>query len=413
MRVAFVTDLHIENDPATGAIKTLHQEVLERLVERIAQMSVDLILLGGDNSGHRVPHRAAPSERNAHMWLRLALAQIAPVAEVMGNHDYPGDYDFFNFLAAENSIDFVTEVAGIEITSGDADCMVWCLPWIYPRDAGDEEHQALVDAEVKRLVDAASARRLADLDDGIRRPHFLLGHAAISGSVIREGQPKLPTRDPLVCPERLMPMLDDDKWGAYPVFDAGFFGHYHKRQPVRHYGDRVAGIYGGSLMVSAYGDDAQKGFSLYDSDFKAWTFVPIQQPAKIVIEVDLDEGKVTRFEPSLEYAIESIDALMKCTFDGVKVKLVMRSGGSLSEVAARVDELKSHVAKTALSVTDRYESLESMAVPLRPGSEEIVQARTRQDKVRAYLEANYPGEGGDIAEAMRLLDQFDKETTRW
>ena len=86
MRIGVLSDLHCELEPAGSRwINVFEPEHLDRRTDAalawFSEAQVDLILLLGD-----VVQFANPSDL-AHMFARLAAADVAPLATVSGNHD--------------------------------------------------------------------------------------------------------------------------------------------------------------------------------------------------------------------------------------------------------------------------------------------------------------------------------------
>ena len=86
VRIGVLSDLHCELEPAGSRwINVFEPEHLDRRTDAalawFAEAEVDLILLLGD-----IVQFANPSDL-AHMFARLAAADVAPLATVNGNHD--------------------------------------------------------------------------------------------------------------------------------------------------------------------------------------------------------------------------------------------------------------------------------------------------------------------------------------
>ena len=86
MRIGVLSDLHCELEPAGSRwINDFEPEHLDRrtdaALEWFSESRVDLILLLGD-----VVQFPNPSDL-AHVFARLAAAEVAPLATVGGNHD--------------------------------------------------------------------------------------------------------------------------------------------------------------------------------------------------------------------------------------------------------------------------------------------------------------------------------------
>ena len=381
MKIAFVTDLHLVEDAATGSVRGYQLEGLARVVEGIKDAGADLILLGGDNSGHDIPHKATPAELNAHVDFRVALAEIAPVLEVQGNHDFVGNYEVFNRLASKHPIAFASSPGGVDVKElGGPDCMVWLLPWIFPSAV---EVEADVDAavayrdyvysEVEALAATAAETIEQEHRERIVRPHFLLGHVAVRDALLRDGQPAVPVSDPVIDSAALMPD---------GLYEAGFFGHYHHMQVVRFDGDRPIGVYGGSLFVNEYGETPDKGWTLYNTSGGAFTRHEIEQPLMVRVTLDPATGRV-QTKPHVD--VHDVEGLGRFDFDSVMVKLVVDLPATgLGHHAVVRDRAVSLIKATAMSLRVVYKG-GAEPPKERDGAAEVSEAASVEDKLGVYL----------------------------
>jgi DNA repair exonuclease SbcCD nuclease subunit len=413
MKIAFLTDLHLEEDPGTGDIYEIQMDGLAQLVEDIGDADPDLILLGGDNSGPAPPYKSSPAERNAHIELRQTLAEIAPVIEVQGNHDYPGDYEVFNKIKSQKPIVFVSEPSAVDCARtpgmGDLECVVWCLPWVFASDAGDEDHLEYTKSIAQDVVEEAIAQRKRDAAAKMRREHFLLGHAAINGALLREGQPRVPVEDPVLDPDMLMPMRGKKK--QHPLFDAAFFGHYHHRQVVKTDGaGNPIGIYGGSVFIRTFGEDLDKGWCLYDSDARSFSFETIEQPGKLTIVYNPEKDRVVDIRPDL--GIE-FDSVADYDFSEIEVKMVvLMPKAGLGEHIGCLEATRAAIARTARSIEMAYEG--EAEAKTREGAAEIAKAKTLEDKIEYYLTHRAPEKPSEeeVAEAIALFKRIRAKVDR-
>jgi hypothetical protein len=118
VRIGVLSDLHCELEPAGSRwINVFEPEHLDRrtdaALEWFSEARVDLILLLGD-----IVQFANPSDL-AHVFARLAAADVAPLATVNGNHDVRLGEDFAE-RANEHGIRLLYEVplelAGVAVT---------------------------------------------------------------------------------------------------------------------------------------------------------------------------------------------------------------------------------------------------------------------------------------------------------
>ena len=405
MKVAFVTDLHLEEDPETGALAGEQERVLSDLMDGVEAAKPDLILLGGDNSGHGIPHWATATERNAHAKLRVDLAAVAPVIEVMGNHDMPGDYSFFRLLRADNQIRYEEIRCGVDMASEGVDCVVWCFPWIYASEALAEEgvdHQGYLDTAVEEFVATALDVREGEIAAGVNRPHFVLAHIAVQGGVIRPGQPKVITDDPKVDPKELMLSISSGE----DLFEAGFFGHYHHRQKFRIRG-RDAATYGGSLLLTEYGEPSGRGWTSYSTKTRMFTDHIIKQRAKYKLTLDPTSGAISDIAPSVK-GVESISDVRPSHFPGADVKVYVRvPPEGMRAHNGSVKRLKAAVMKSARSFRVTYARTAPQSAA-RAGSVAVASGRTRREKVAAYLAGAFPAGRGPTPEIIELaMSEYD------
>lgn len=405
MKVAFITDLHLEEDPGTGEIYEHQQDGMEQVIEGIEEAQPDLILIGGDNSGPAPPYKSSPAERNAHIFYRQSLAVLAPVIEVQGNHDYPGDYMVFNELRADHPIIFLEEPGSVDCsrTPGmdDVECVVWCLPWIFSAEADGEEHQEYARSIAAAVVEEAMEQWERDQDVGLERPHFLLCHGAVDGALLREGQPRVPVEDPLLDPDELLPI---NATTDEPLFDAAFFGHYHHRQVVKTDGaGRPMGVYGGSVFVRAFGEDMDKGWCLFDTATGAYSFETITQPGKLVVVYDPASDTILETRPDLGLSGWVGDY----SFGEIMVRIIVTMPKSgIGEHLSNLESLRAAIAKTAANVEVIYKAETKPST--REGAAEIAAAATIEDKVREFLAKHSPDKPTEeeVEEAISLFEEI-------
>ena len=125
VRIGVLSDLHCELEPAGSRwINVFEPEHLDRrtdaALEWFAETQVDLVVLLGDSV------QFANLSDLAHVFARLAAANVAPLATVNGNHDIRLGEEFAD-CAHENGIGLLYEepvalpgvaVAGVEVSRG-------------------------------------------------------------------------------------------------------------------------------------------------------------------------------------------------------------------------------------------------------------------------------------------------------
>lgn len=362
-RILFATDLHFMECKVTGKLRADQQEFLDNLNNYLGSVGeLDVILLGGDNSGHQVPHLASPIERNAHTQFRQRLAEYAPVVEVFGNHDSLHDYDYLNKVSYVEGYVGCYRPRVVEVSDR---IVIACLPWPRP-DIGQTVQEALESDLVDLYEDVAQQCRRG-------QKVYLLAHVAVREGSIREGQPVVPTSDPLFDVEWAM----NPDGGVAP--EAAFFGHYHLPQSVYDDGKRQA-RYGGSLFVNEYDEPWVKGFTLYEEldGEQCWSIVPVRQHRRINLEYDLAseelEAVVTEFEDT----------------DHLRLRIQKPPGGLTKAMSAKVSEVRKELADASGTVNPVrvvYVQPPGRTRAKREGAAEVAKADTIEAKLEACMQA--------------------------
>lgn len=219
-------------------------------------------------------------DRNALVPRLQALAMLAPVVLVYGNHDAPGDLDILGQLDAAWHIHVSSrpEILSVWTATGEV-ARVACLP--YPHRAG------LVGAGVAHDDLGQTARQLLEpqfalFADELRKAHLageiplFIGHVNVGGSLSSTGQPQIGRE--IELDPGLLGRLDA---AAYKGLN-----HIHKHQVVA--GDTV---YAGSICRQDFGENEDKGFVAVTvtGTTSEWEFIPLKVPAQHLIE-----GRLTR-----------------------------------------------------------------------------------------------------------------------
>jgi len=377
VEIVFLSDIHVRQSRLA-----LQADILARTVQRIREVATapEGIFIGGDLAGISVPHRATPAERNALTEFFLDLSQIADVLIVRGNHDEPGDWHFLNAI---DGLRYIEEPALVSLASFH----VVVLPWIDRSRATDfgwphTVRTALVDT--LQLVPTFE-------------PCVVLAHIAEgSTSPLGPGQPKIPTEDPKISLDAAVQTT-----GITP--EVAFLGHYHQPQllPTRF----VRAVYGGSLFVNGFGEDAEKGFWHYSSGELA--FHRIDQPARYVATVDAD-GRVLSFAPPLPGGEIPSALSAKSIPAGSALKIALVGAEhDLPALAKQADALKARLSRLP-EVKIAYEVERPQRE--REGAADVTEARTVAEKVKAWLSSLDPQPAGeDVAGALALLARVEDE----
>ena len=324
-KAAFLTDLHVRD-----AEIELHAELLARVIEQVRDFAPDVILIGGDLAGMQVPHKATVSERNLIARTVAHLSMIAPVVCARGNHDFPGDYQFLGHFS---DVTWIEGDPALVTLDTEPPLAVMVLPWL-------DRSRFAVGADYRAAVHDCYRAAIKHALPDLRETHeaggacLLLGHAAIKGATLREGQPEVPTEDPVID---LGELLAD-----VPHFDAGFFGHYHSPQQVfpRHF-------YGGSLFVNEYGEEPARGWTAWAAhgEHEHRTLV---QPRRIVARYVAGTGRIEKIVPVLLATPSTMSELVSEPPERAVLKLVaaVPSPGALAaareEAAGYIGALAAH-----------------------------------------------------------------------
>lgn len=336
MKIAFVTDIHVREEEID-----LHRKLLARAAASISQKSPDLILVGGDLAGWRVPHKATVRERNAlvEFICQVRDENSAQVVVCRGNHDFPGDYDFLDRL---EGVTFVARPTCLRLEG--LDLHVW--PWL-------ERSEFPPGADYTREIELAYSATLASG----KRPGVqvaVLGHIATANGLLREGQPVLATDEPL---------LDLKSISGMDFVDVGFLGHYHLPQEV--YGGRV--WYGGSLFYNQFGEEGPRGWMFWQSGLKAPVHIELPQPMRKALR--FKAGEIPLLPPEVPNEMGDVDFR--------KVIVEVPPGGLAEAKAEAQAQVASAKFEFRVQVQDRT----------REGAVEIATARTSREKLEKWLES--------------------------
>jgi exonuclease SbcD len=277
MRILHFADLHLgvetysKTDPHTGLSTRLLDflRALDELVDYAVEERVDLVLFCGDAYKSREPSQTHQREF-ARRIRRLVDAGI-PVFLLVGNHDLPAavsratSVEIFGTLlgASEGQGLGAVYVAGKPATHVAATAagpvQIVALPWLTPgRFLALEGLAGLTIDQVLERMEEVVSRFVQEqgeaLDPGL--PSILAAHAALTGSLVREGSERWMTvgRYPEFLKSTLHPQL----------FDYVALGHMHARQTL----DGAAPIvYPGSLARVDFGEEeGEKGFYVLELD---------------------------------------------------------------------------------------------------------------------------------------------------
>jgi len=378
-RIAFIGDPHLHGPWLDGPEG--QRASLRAVAKDIRKQDVDGVLIAGDLTGHVVPHRSTPEERGALMEFLDAIDR--PTIVIRGNHDVPHDHDYLNYLKVaggrviySETVDFI-ETDWIRLVT---------LPWI---SASQLPSGTAPELAIEGMVREVLLRK--EVKDSFRNfdgPRLVLAHAAFRGGQVRTGQPTTPTADPVLDPKEIL---------RDTFADCILAGHYHEHQLLP-----GAGLYGGSLFASQFGESSEKVWTLvhYESG-KELTLEdrPVPQPGRLLVDYDPAVEKVLGVE-GLPGALESVlefpmhlRALVEemSRWAGSHVKLRVRMAESeVARLTPRVSEAAARLGREALSV--KVEPVIDREEKVRTGADDVAKATTLVEKFEAFIQSS-----GDLA----------------
>ncbi len=289
MRILHFADLHLgvetygKTDPATGLSTRLLDflRALDELVDYAVEERVDLVLFCGDAYKNREPSQTHQREF-ARRVRRLVDAGI-PVFLLVGNHDLPAavsratSVEIFGTLLGTSESQglggvYVAGKPGTHVVPTAAGpVQIVALPWLTPGrflarpatgagqadPSASAERSLTIDQVLERMEEVVSRfveEQGEALDAGL--PSVLAAHAALTGSLVREGSEKWMTvgRYPELLKSTLHPQL----------FDYVALGHMHQRQILD---GATPMVYPGSLARVDFGEEeGEKGFYVVELD---------------------------------------------------------------------------------------------------------------------------------------------------
>jgi exonuclease SbcD len=282
MRILHFADLHLgvetygKTDPQTGLSTRLLDflHALDELVDYAVEQRVDLVLFCGDAYKSREPSQTHQREF-ARRVRRLVDAGI-PVFLLVGNHDLPAavsratSVEIFGTLLGTSESQglgavYVAGKPGTHVVpTATGPVQIVALPWLTPgrflaREGmtGPDGRSLTIDQVLERMEETVSRfvqERGEALDPDL--PSLLAAHAALTGSLVREGSEKWMTvgRYPELLKSTLHPQL----------FDYVALGHMHQQQILD---GATPMVYPGSLARVDFGEEAgEKGFYVVELD---------------------------------------------------------------------------------------------------------------------------------------------------
>ncbi len=251
MRLIHTADWHLGRLFHNLHLTADQRFILDGLIELIAELQADALIVAGDVFDRAVPPTEAV-ELLDDVVARVALELEVPVVMIAGNHDSPARLQYFSGLARRAGVHVVGQVGGqpnpAQITGRDGvDVEFWPLAYTDPETGRAElrrddlhSHEAVVAAQLELVRQR--------LDEGARQ--VVLAHAFVAGGAESESERALSVGGSGVVPA-----------GLFAGFDYVALGHLHRPQSVG--GDRVR--YAGSLLKYSFEEaEHNKSVSVVD-----------------------------------------------------------------------------------------------------------------------------------------------------
>jgi len=358
MRVLAIGDAHLRTASRRNALRVA---ALDQIVAAAHDLRPNVIVWPGD----LFDTKSTIDDRNLLRHYVKALAALAGVVIVRGNHDAPGDLDIFGDLQTAHGVKVITRPESFTVAGR---CTVLCLP--YPDDAGlaalgiappdvPDVAAAALDAIFMEFAGTLETLRR----EGFALPALFIGHANVVGAVASTGQPLIGAEIAL-RPEHL------DRLGPdVPKI----LNHIHAPQDVH------GATYVGSIAPADWAETERKRFLVLDHDGTRWTVTshPLQLPRLWHVEGTFD-GKAVAWvvKKGPDGPVEATPA----SFAGDEVRVRFRFQAS---DAGRLDLARAQLSADFADVA--HLELEPVAVPDRAvRAPEVAAAKTTADKLRAY-----------------------------
>jgi exonuclease SbcD len=358
MRILHLADLH---EKLTGPRAEECRRILGLIPERARKTKPDVIVVAGD-----VYDRTSRPEERLYLASLLfsALAEIAPVFVINGNHDDPEDLRLFDAELWRPGTEVHVEPA-IRTVKGTK---LAFLPWpnlgllaaaIGPKASIAERREAAKAA----LIDVLRGFK-ADLDP--KRPSLLVAHMPVTGASMDSGQPVSGGHEIALAADELL------ECGAAGVA----LGHIHLRQQMRT-GDGRPVWYAGAPFRGSFGESAgEKGGLLWDWIDGAWRVTPWDLPARpmILVSTRYESGNLVSEDPPGEGFQGVCDA---------EIRLRVSFQSEERDAAREAIELvkSSYIGAHSVTIEERP------VVVSRSRCAEIETAKTTNDKLSAWAHA--------------------------
>lgn len=395
-----IGDLHLTTGPRNEDRVRALDEAIETALERFGprrhgRNQIKGWFVPGDlsHSGMTIPIRNVLAHKV------VAMANVAPVVVVSGNHDPEHDLDFLALLRARHDVHVVTQPQVVTIEpgpmTGPGGLAVFCLP--YPTRGGLVERGVTHDqlgtkaAHALDLIFMEAAAKLQQYRDS-GWVTMTIGHVNVAGSLASSGQPQIGQE--IEVSERHIQRLGHGYVGL---------NHIHRHQKVG------GAYYAGSLCRLDWGETEPKGFIavhvrrltnerpvLVGAETSGLASVMAPPPVETQQSYDYRvefvqlnvppmfhvEGTLTRdgFEHAVTKGPGGATDEAPATWDGVDVRVRMSYAREEKDALGAARERVKAVFAGARRLV--LEPVPIVTRPLRAPA--VVQARTLDGKLRAY-----------------------------
>jgi exonuclease SbcD len=262
----------------------LHERVLDFLdtmdclVDAVAELCPDIIVFAGDAFKTRIPNPTLVSQFCDRI---VALANVAPVFAVVGNHDKHrgglGKRDAISVLKDLRSEHRIVVADSVQVHDDICDAVLVSLPWMY----GDEE-----------IID-----NVVDISLPDDRPCILVAHAEVEGAHYDSGMETFGESCTLV---------GEDLLSMRGVYDYIALGHLHRHQKVF---DNPLAVYSGSLDRINMGERrGRKGFVVADVQAGQASYEFFDLHVRRMVDLRIEWGKLDNVAD-----VDVTDAIVKVT----------------------------------------------------------------------------------------------------
>jgi hypothetical protein len=226
----------------------------------------------------------------------------------------------------------------------------------------------------------------------------VLTHAAMPDAMIRDGQPIVPTADPVIALDALLADVE---------VDAVFVGHYHLHQRVA---GPVPAWYGGSLFCNDHGENPDKGWLLYNSDTRSADLRLVDQPWRLTIRID--DGIIQAVDPAggcdeiVGRSVAEAEDILRTLQIPAHVRIEAKvTEARLTEQTVAIARLRAELVAGALSV--KVEVSPQRTLRVRDGAVDLANAETIPAKVKQFAGQLAPRPAAPVLKrSLQLLDDM-------